>query len=106
MSLSHTADVTLIELVERLREKRSELQAHGIVSVSIFGSRARGDNRPDSDVDVLIDYDRARKFSLVDLVHVEHMIQGMLGLDVQVTTLTSVPQATRARIEAGAVQVF
>lgn len=87
-------------------DQREALRAQGIVSLSIFGSRARGDNRPDSDLDLLVDYDDARKFSLVDLVHVEHMIEQVVGLEVQITTWTSVPATTRARLVADSVRVF
>ncbi len=43
-----------------IRSKRSEILAlaekHGARNVRLFGSTARGDDRPDSDVDFLIDY--------------------------------------------------
>ena len=106
MSVSLSSDLPCQELVEQLRDQQEMLRAHGIVSLSIFGSRARGDNRWDSDLDLLVDYDRARKFSLVDLVHVEHMIERMVGIEVQITTWASVPSATRARLAADSVRVF
>ena len=72
----------------------------------MFGSRARGDNRPDSDLDGLIDCDPARRFSLLDLVAIERLIEEQLGIRVDLTTRPALHPLMRERIEAGAVQVF
>lgn len=59
-------------------------RAHGAVSVSIFGSRSRGDARPDSDLDLLID--AAPGTSLFDLARMERALTDLLGIDVEVVT--------------------
>jgi predicted nucleotidyltransferase len=43
--------------MEALRKYDAALRANGATGLYIFGSRARGTNRPDSDLDLFIDYD-------------------------------------------------
>jgi predicted nucleotidyltransferase len=73
-------------LVALLQDHASEIRQLGVVSLSVFGSRARGEERRDSDLDVLIDYDSARPFTLYDLVRVERLLQRLTGFDVHVST--------------------
>jgi predicted nucleotidyltransferase len=73
-------------LVAQLREHADEIRRQGIVSLAIFGSRARGDERPDSDLDVLLSYDPNHPFTLYDLVRVERLLEELTGLDVHVST--------------------
>lgn len=61
-------------LLRSLLELEPKLRAKGVTHMALFGSRAREDNRPDSDVDVAIDVDPTAKFSLLDLIGVEHEI--------------------------------
>ena len=39
-------------IIARLKENEAALRAHGVAHAALFGSRARGDNRPDSDIDI------------------------------------------------------
>ena len=94
------------EIISRLQSHGVELKKLGVTAVSVFGSRARGDHRPDSDLDLLIDYDTTRKFSLVDLVHAEHVIGRIVGCPVQITTWSSVPAADKRRIASEAIAVL
>ena len=45
-----------LALISRLRAHADEIHAHGIVALAIFGFRARGEGRPDRDLDVLVTY--------------------------------------------------
>ena len=51
----------------------------------IFGSHARGDNRPDSDLDILIRFRRDDK-SLIDLIHIQNLLSDQLGIKVDLVT--------------------
>lgn len=89
-----------------LREHAGEIRSRGASAVWVFGSRARGDNREDSDLDVLIDYDRSRKFSVYDLVGVQHLIEEITGLDVHIATVDSFSEVNLERVSKDAVQVI
>ena len=45
------------EIITRLRENEAALRARGVAHAALFGSRARGDARPDSDTDILVELD-------------------------------------------------
>jgi uncharacterized protein len=49
------------EIIARLRENEPALRARGVSHAALFGSRARGDNRPDSDIDIMIELDPAAR---------------------------------------------
>ena len=93
-------------LVRRLRELEPELRKAGVTRLAIFGSRARGDNHPDSDVDVLIDVDPDRKFSLFDLVGVSHLVQDHLGLANHVLMRRSLEASFAREVEPDIVEIF
>jgi len=43
------------EILDRLRESERALRERGVTHAALFGSRARGDNRPDSDIDIMVE---------------------------------------------------
>ena len=47
------------EIIARLKDNEDALRARGVTHAAVFGSRARGDNRPDSDTDIMIEIDPA-----------------------------------------------
>src|SRR5438876_200435 len=74
-------------IVAELKAHASELRQQGVTSLALFGSRARStDVRADSDLDVLIDYDRTRHFSVFDLAGVQQFLEELTGLEVHVAT--------------------
>jgi predicted nucleotidyltransferase len=76
-----------------------------VTSLYLFGSTARGEAKPDSDVDLFFEYDNPR-FSLVELVRVKRRIGEILGVDADVMTRDSLHPMLRDQIEASAVRVF
>jgi predicted nucleotidyltransferase len=73
-------DIARDQLVAELRALRPAFDADGVAHMTLFGSRSRGDNRPDSDVDLMIDVAPERKFSLLDLSGVALTVEDRIGL--------------------------
>jgi uncharacterized protein len=75
--------------------------AYGASNVRVFGSVARGDARPDSDVDLLVDL--APNRSLLDLGGVQMDVQALLGCHVDVVTAPGLRPRIRRRVLAESV---
>lgn len=88
-----------------LRDHQAELQALGAVHVSLFGSVARGAQRPDSDIDVFIEYQNPR-FSLIELARLQEVIAGLLPVKVDVMTRDSLHPLIRETVVRSSVRVF
>lgn len=73
-----------LQLPIKLDELRDILRKHGVVSASIFGSYARGEARPDSDLDLLIKLDPGR--SLFDLGSLQFELEEITKHGVDIAT--------------------
>lgn len=75
--------------IEELRSRRREILSlaarHGARDVRVFGSVARGDDRPDSDIDLLVEVEAGR--SLLDIIGLEQELEALLGRRVEVLTV-------------------
>lgn len=70
------------QAVAVLREHASELRERGVARLALFGSVVRGEARTGSDVDLLVDIDPSRKFSLFDLAALRLYMSDILGAEV------------------------
>lgn len=68
------------DIIAKLQELQPALKAEGVSHLALFGSRARGDHRPDSDIDLVLDIDPESDFSILNLVGVEHIVADATGL--------------------------
>lgn len=76
---------TLTEIKEILvRQKPYLAEKYGVVEIGVFGSYVRGEQRPDSDLDVLIELTNPPRISLIGLVNLENYLSDLLGLKVDV----------------------
>jgi len=74
--------MTVEEVRAILAEHRDELSAMGVSSLRIFGSVARGEAGPESDVDFLIELDPDRTITLLEIAHIKGELEDMLGTSV------------------------
>jgi predicted nucleotidyltransferase len=98
--------MTREEIIAKVRETAPALRAEGVTKLAIFGSRARGDAGPDSDLDVFIDIDPAARFSLLNLSGVGLIVEDVTGLKTQVTTRCSLNERIAQRIADDLIEVF
>jgi predicted nucleotidyltransferase len=83
-----------------IRDKRDEIlriaEMHGGTNVRLFGSFARGTERPDSDLDLLIDLDSDR--DLLDFVAIKQDLEDLLGREVHVVTEAAISKYFRDEV--------
>jgi predicted nucleotidyltransferase len=92
------------KLIEEHREEIKQLAAlRGARRVRVFGSRARGDARPDSDVDILVDLEQGR--SALALGGLLMDLQDLLGQRVDVVTPAALPPKIREKVLRQAVDL-
>lgn len=101
----YDADMDRAEAIARLKGHEAELRQLGVQHLYLFGSTARGDARPDSDVDLFFDHERG-KLSLFKLMDVKERAAEILGRKTDIMTRGSLHPMLKARIEESALQVF
>jgi uncharacterized protein len=77
--MHNSADIRVVQL--KLRERfPSFATRYGISTLSLFGSRVRGDSRADSDLDILVRFDKTP--SLLTFIKLENELSDLLGMQV------------------------
>ena len=72
------------EIIARLRENEAALRRRGVRHAALFGSRARGEARPDSDVDITIEVDPAARIGVYEYVAIREYITALFNIPVDV----------------------
>lgn len=100
-------DISRDQLLAELRALRPAFEREGVTHMVLFGSRARGDNRRDSDVDLGIEVsDESRRFSLLDMIGVKHVVEDAIGLHADIFMTRSLDTALRRSAQLDGVDVF
>lgn len=94
------------QVLAKLRDHGQALKEAGVVHLSLFGSTAREDRGPESDVDLLAAFDESRRLSLLDLIHIENQIADLLGYPVDLIEERTLKPGVRQNIETEAVRAF
>jgi uncharacterized protein len=89
-----------------LREEAPRLRARGIARLSLFGSIARGEAGPESDIDLLIEVDRAARFGLSDLLDLQEDLGPLLGRPINFAFASELRPWLRDWIEEDRIEIF
>lgn len=94
-------------LYDVLHEKRDLIlklaDIHGIQNVRVFGSVARHQDGPKSDLDLLVEFEQGR--SLFDLIRFKQEVEDLIGIKVDVVTENSIHWSMKEDVLNGAIQL-
>lgn len=84
------------EIKEILQAQKPYLaEKYGVTEVGVFGSYVRGEQRPDSDLDILIELEEPPRISLLGLVNLENYLSDLLGVKIQ----TAIKKNLKSRLK-------
>ena len=91
------------EILQSLAAHRREFAKFGVKSLAIFGSVARDEARPDSDVDVLVEFERPATFD--QYMNLKFYLEDLLGCSVDLVTRKGLRAQLRPYVEKEALYV-
>ena len=94
------------EILAKLRENKSSLRARGVRHAALFGSCARGDNRPDSDIDIMIEVDPAARIGVYEYVALKEYIAELFDGPVDVVSREGLKPYVRPAATTDAIYAF
>jgi uncharacterized protein len=95
-------------VIALLRAHAEDIRGRGVTRLALFGSTARGEAGPSSDVDLLIEVDPDARFTLVDLAGLERFLAGLLLRPVEFAFPSRLRERPRIwqRVQADALDVL
>jgi predicted nucleotidyltransferase len=93
------------QILDCLRENAHALRARGVSHAALFGSRARGDERPDSDIDIMIEIEPGAPLG-VFYIGIVHSIEDMFPVRVDVSDRMALKPHVRPTAERDAIYAF
>lgn len=90
------------EPVKLITKHTAEFTALGVRSLAVFGSMARGEARPDSDIDILVEF--ARPIGLFGFLEVKERLEHVLGRSVDLVTRRALHPRMRDKVLEEAVR--
>jgi len=94
------------EAIAKLKQAEPQLRGFGVAALYLFGSHARDEARPDSDVDVFVEPASDEKFGFLEFMDAYHAIQEAVGENLDYGTRTGLHPLLRADIEREAIRIF
>jgi uncharacterized protein len=97
---------TKLDVLARLKENEPSLRAHGVHHVALFGSRARGDDHSQSDIDLLVDLAPEAELSLFEYVRLKDYIASLFVAKTDVVNLRHLKSHIKYPATSEAIYAF
>jgi uncharacterized protein len=97
---------SLASVLRKLRDAEAALRQEGVNGIWVFGSVARGEAGPDSDVDLALDIDPDRQPTLFTLARLQELVETRLGAKVDIGLRRDLRPHVAQAFERDAVRVF
>jgi len=94
------------DVIVRLKQTEVAIRAQGARALYLYGSHARDEAGPDSDIDLFVDVDPRQEFGFDEFMAIYAILQEKLGTDVDYTTRDGLVEFYRPDIEMEAIRVF
>ena len=94
------------EALTRLRARETDLRGMGVGRLSLFGSTARGEQGPASDVDIAVTLTGLDHLTLLDFVAIQQRAADILGTHVDLVSEPTRKPRLQAEIDRDRVRVF
>ena len=94
------------EILDRLKHNERALRERGVIHAALFGSRARGDDRPDSDIDIMVEIEPGADIGLFEYVGIRHYLEDLFPIPVDVANRTYLKPLARPHAERDAIYAF
>jgi uncharacterized protein len=104
--LCYICRMNSLEALETLRRSEIALRARGVRRAALFGSVARGENRPGSDIDIMVEIDPEAHITVFDYVGLKEYIASLFDSPVDVVSRDSLKPYVRPTATADAIYAF
>ena len=94
------------QIMATLRAAEPELRRRGIRHAALFGSAARGEERPDSDIDILLEFEPGEEGTVYDYVRLKEYVAGLFDGPVDVIDRDALKPHLRAPAGRDTVYAF
>jgi len=98
--------MTRDQIIDCLKENEAVLRAKGVAHAALFGSRARGDDRPDSDTDIMVEFDPNAHVTVFDYAGLKDFIAALFDGPVDVVNREGLKPYVKPAVVDGAVYAF
>ena len=94
------------QIIATLKATETEQRKRGIRHAALFGSIARGEERPDSDIDILVEFEPGQEGSIYDYVRLKEYVAGLFEGPVDVIDRDALKPDLRAPAVRDTVYAF
>lgn len=93
-------------VIETLRRHEADLRRHGVAHLALFGSVARDEVRPDSDIDIMVDIDPSARLGVYEYVGLKDYIAALFDRPVDVVNREALKSYLKPKALGDAINVF